>query len=869
MAKQIETEIKISGQMDASVQKAISSTSKNLSKLDDNVDKAFKSFGKLGKTMTGKVAAGFKKLEKAALVAGAALTTAVAGAAIYGAKKLADLADEFQEVTNIIRIGTGATGEQLKKLETSFDNVYKSLPLSSEAVATAIADINTLTGAEGKALEEFTRKSLDAADMLKVDAKGLYTAAAQSFNAYGIAAEDMAGKLDYVWKVSQTTGAGMQELMETVQKNAATFQALGYTYEESIALVGQMEKAGFETTDAMTALQKAVANMAKLGITDMEKGLETAITRIKEAETETEAAALAIEAFGTKAGPKMAKGIRDGTISVDALVEQLNASPETIEAAADATDTLGDKWTELKHHIEVGLRPALAAITEAVKSFIPVLSDLAVQIMPKVQAAAQTMADYIAQNQDKIKQKIIEFVTSIKDGLVWIYENRDTLIQVAANVGKVYLAIKGVEICAKVWKALTIATKAVTAAVTACKAIHAAFASGLVKQKAIMIASSIAAKAYAAKQWLINAAIAACPIMLIIAGITAVIAILAVLWKNWDKITAWMSKVWQAFANKFPKTAAALEKAWNAVCKAFKYVWDLLCKGLKIAWEGIKAFFVAIAPAFTGIWDGICAAFKTAFDIFVSFFSTTWDNIKVLFSGIGTFLSETWQAVCDLFTGNWDGFTEHFTNAGAAIENTVVSIWTNIKEFMAGVWDALKSGATALWEAISSGFEAAFSGLAALLKTPINAVISVINSAIDGINKIGFTIPDWVPGIGGKRFSVNVPKLPMLAAGGFTDGISIAGEAGTEAVISFDPAHRKENQGYLMTAAEMLGMYAAPKEQRGSTTYNVGGVTFSPVIKTGDNVNKGDLLRQFRACMPDLVDMIESAIKEREGHRYA
>lgn len=762
MAKTLETKIEISGQMDASVSKAISSTTKNLAKLDDKVDAAYKDISKLGKAMTGKVAAGFKSLEKVALTAGAALTTAVAGAATYGAKKLVDLANEFQDVTNTIRIGTGATGDQLKKLEESFDKVYSTLPLSKEAVATAIADINTLTGAEGTALEEFTHRALDAADMLQVDAKGLYTAAAQSFNAYGIEAEQMADKLDYVWKVSQSTGTGMQELMETVQKNQTTFRSLGYTYEESIALVGQLDKAGFEATDAMSAMQKAVATMGQKGIKDMSKGLQNAMKHIKNAKTDTEAVSLAIEAFGARAGGKMAKGIRDGTIAVDDLVAAMKASPETIGQAADETDKISDKWEELKHHIEVGLRPAAEAITGVMKDFIPVLGDLATQAMPKVQEAARKLAEYFTQNKDAIKQKIVEVANSIKDALVWVYENRDALIDMAKKIGAAYLAIKGIQAGIAIWQGMA---KAVTAAKTAYTFLTAA----QTKQKIVEVAGNVAKGistaatwAQVAATWALNGALAVLtsPIFLIIAAIAAVIAIGWLLYKNWDTI------------------CAALKTAWEAVSAAIGSAWEWVCAGLKAAWEGVKGFFSSAVDWLSGI-----------------------------------------------FTGLWDGIK------GAA--------------------------------------ETVFKALPAILKSPINAIISLVNGAIDAINKIGFTIPDWIPGIGGKAFKLDIPKLPMLAAGGFTQGPAICGEAGTEAVISFDPAHRAENQAYLMTAAEMLGMYATPKEATRTTNYNLGGITFSPVIKTGDSANRGDILTQLRACMPDVVDMIEAALKEREAHRYA
>ena len=88
------------------------------------------------------------------------------------------------------------------------------------------------------------------------------------------------------------------------------------------------------------------------------------------------------------------------------------------------------------------------------------------------------------------------------------------------------------------------------------------------------------------------------------------------------------------------------------------------------------------------------------------------------------------------------------------------------------------------WEGIKQIFSNAFQALVDLCKAPINAVVSIINGVISGINGMGFTLPDWLPGgLAGKSFSINLPMLPTFAKGGFTNGVSIAGEAGTEAVI--------------------------------------------------------------------------------------
>lgn len=144
----------------------------------------------------------------------------------------------------------------------------------------------------------------------------------------------------------------------------------------------------------------------------------------------------------------------------------------------------------------------------------------------------------------------------------------------------------------------------------------------------------------------------------------------------------------------------------------------------------------------------------------------------------------------------------------ANISNVVMSlqgVFDGLIQFITGAFTGNWASA---WEGVKSIFGNAFSALVELCKVPINAVIGVINGAIRGINSIvggGVTIPDWLPG-GGGTFSLHLNEIPMLAKGGFTDGVSIAGEAGTEAVISFDPSVRSANIANWQKAGQMLGV---------------------------------------------------------------
>lgn len=88
------------------------------------------------------------------------------------------------------------------------------------------------------------------------------------------------------------------------------------------------------------------------------------------------------------------------------------------------------------------------------------------------------------------------------------------------------------------------------------------------------------------------------------------------------------------------------------------------------------------------------------------------------------------------------------------------------------------------WEGIKTIFKGVFDSLAALCKAPINAVIGIINGAISGINKLNISIPDWVPGLGGKSFGINIPTIPMLYKGtdNWKGGAAIIHDRGGEIV---------------------------------------------------------------------------------------
>jgi hypothetical protein len=94
--------------------------------------------------------------------------------------------------------------------------------------------------------------------------------------------------------------------------------------------------------------------------------------------------------------------------------------------------------------------------------------------------------------------------------------------------------------------------------------------------------------------------------------------------------------------------------------------------------------------------------------------------------------------------------------------------------------DTVFKGMLAGGKAVFDGLTTYFSGVYNIFKTLFNAIAKLWNNTIGALS---FSVPDWVPGLGGKGF--DVPNIPMLADGGIVTGPTLAmiGESGPEAVI--------------------------------------------------------------------------------------
>ena len=365
---ELQAVVNLAGSIDPSLGKAIESAQKKISGLN------------------------VKALAVGAAVGGIAVATGKA--VVEAGKYLKDLGSQFDEAADAIRIGTGATGDALDGLLDDFDEVYKSVPTTMEDASKAIADYNTRLGLTGPQLQEISKQALQVSDMLGDDLGGVIEESSQAFQQWNIDAENMGGAMDYIFKVSQSTGMGFTDLMSNMQKFGPQLQEMGYSFETASALMGQLDKAGVNVEEVLGAMKKSVGALAKEGISASD-GLAMYYEQIKNAGTAAEAASIASEIFGTKAGSTMAAAIRDGTLAVGDLTESLLENGETIAGAAEDTYDFAERLQIMKQGLEVALKPMANTVFDGLNKFMPVLQKLMEQIVPVISDAVEAAAPFV------------------------------------------------------------------------------------------------------------------------------------------------------------------------------------------------------------------------------------------------------------------------------------------------------------------------------------------------------------------------------------------------------------------------------------------------------------------------------------------
>lgn len=225
----------------------------------------------------------------------------------------------------------------------------------------------------------------------------------------------------------------------------------------------------------------------------------------------------------------------------------------------------------------------------------------------------------------------------------------------------------------------------------------------------------------------------------------------------------------------------------------------------------------------------------------------------------GIYLYKNWDEVKAKLVELWTAFEEKFPGLAATMKNiyegsikpTIDGIKTTFQGLISFISGVFSGDWTKAWEGAKTSFSGCFQALPEFAKGPLNLVISLANKAIAGLNSLGsFTVPDWVPGVGGKSMGINIPQIPMLASGGIATGPSLAmvGEG-------------REPEA-ILPLSRLGGMMGA-----GGPSISV---NFSPVIQiTGAGAVREDVQSGLRAGVADLRRELERLLNSERRLSYA
>ena len=825
----------------------------------------------------------FSGLKAGIVATGAVLAGATTAAVAFGKTSL-DAAAKFETgMANIATLLDGDPATVNKRITEMGDDIMgvaKKTGLATDDLSNGMYQIVSALGdsADATSQLEIAAKAAKAGGATTVDAINLLSAVTKGYGDTSGEAWSKASDLAFqTVKLGQTS---FPELAASMGKVVPIASALNISQEElfgsfatltgvtgSTAEVATQMKSVFsglmtpskQLSDTISSLGYSSANamLDELGLIGTLDKLTAACGDDKQAVAKLFSSVEAQTAILALAGAQTENWVQ----KTEAMAGVAGA---TSKAFDKSTDNLQGKLDKMKQvfetfKIRVGnilipivtniVDKAIPKIEKAFDTLMPVLSDVYTSAKPVIEAfgnaipGALQIAGSVISGAFGVLKTIIPPVVSVfkflGDNISWIGPIAAGL---ATGIGVLTAAIK------------------INAAVTAISA------NGFKAWATSTKIAGAATKLFAGVQSVLNSVMAANPIGIVIAAVAALGVAFVLLYKKCEP-----------FRNFINGIGAAIKNGFMVVVDFFKTNWQSILLFAINPFVGIAKFLYGHCEGFRNIVNNAFNAIKNI----ISSVSATVSNVIASLSEKFPVLGVIFQTVQAMVTPYIDGIK----NAISSVKNVFTSLIDFVKNVFTGNW----AGA---WENIKNIFGNAFNALKGLAKAPLNAVISLVNSAIGGLNKLHVSIPDWVPGFGGKEFGINIPKIPMLATGGIATQPSICGEGGyPEYVISTDPKYREQNQKTVLEAASAIGALETARNEGSSVRslfkkFNGKGnsstvnnnnestayrIEFSPVINISGNTNNArsiadEVMRVFDNYAPELADKIKAIMATaREG----
>lgn len=553
---------------------------------------------------------------------------------------------EVDEGMDTIIKKTGATGEALEGLTQVAENIATSIPTSFDEVGNAVGEVNTRFGLTGDELEDLSKQFIEFADLNGTSVSNSIDNVQAAMAAFNLDATEAGTVLDILNKAGQDTGISVDTLASNLLTSASAMTEMGFDINEAAGFIANLEKNGVDASSTMSGLKKAFANAAKDGIS-MEDALKDLETSLKDTSGETNATETAIELFGAKAGPAIAKAVQEGKLSFDSAANSIKDFGDSVGSTFDATVDPIDEF-------QVNMNKLKLVGADVINTAAPLISNA----MEKMAEVIQKVSDAWNGLSEDQQQMIINVALVVA-----------TIGPVLSIVGRVVSSLS------------TVFSIGSTIAGFIPTIISAVSTVGTVLMGTVIPA--------------IGGVIAALvPFLPIIAAVAAAVAAIVLVVKNWGTITDWLTEKWEAFTSYISEKVAAIQTFFEENFGLFGELVSTKIEIVKIiiqtAIEVIKTIFITFGQVlkalFTGDWQAIG-------DIL----SKAWESIKqTIKDGIAKIkltIQQLLQSIKDKFSElknmgkEWgehliQNFIDGVLAKWEALKQTVANVANTVKDFL-------------------------------------------------------------------------------------------------------------------------------------------------------------------------------------------
>lgn len=642
---------------------------------------------------------------------------------------------DFDATLTAAGVKAGATAEEMNQMRDVAGKLGAEFPISAQEAAEGM-DRLAAGGFDAQQVMAAMPGIIEASVASGEDLAATSDVVTSALDIWNLRTGDVAANTTHVADVIQATAnaskMGMQEFGLAMQYAGAPAATLGVSIEELGAAMGVMANNGIEASTIGTSLRSVFSRLAdppkttamafdQLGISvaDLQKG-DGSFIGLSNA---VEMLRGKMQGMSDTQQVAIAKAIA-GEDAYSGLLALIRSSPEAYAQVADAINSSTGSSHAAFETMSKTLKGSIDQMKGAAESAAISLGKV---LAPQVQSVAGVLSG-LATALANMTPEQLQFVVGIGEAIIAL----TALLFTASKVAGVAATLIGVYgDVGKVLNNQTIRNKALQYSIIGIRRAYQLMQAGgagvlrfFANFRMNIVAATRAAFGFAFS-----------PIGL---ALLALAAAAYLVYTNWDKIAPAFNRIAGMVRGAF---LAAIERIRPAIIR------------IQMAWANLMAVFQSHSATFEMIGN-VLAAIATV---------------------IGGVVVGAVYVLASVLTGV---FTAAF-DIVAAVIGAGIGVFTGLIDFLTGVFTGDWSAA---WNGIVEIFSSIFGGIAGIANGILDGVKTAINAVISGINSISVTIPEWVPGLGGKSFGPL--SIPMLANGtqNWGGGPAIINERGAEIV---------------------------------------------------------------------------------------